>query len=88
MKEHQQRALEEEQLISSNFKIQKYCQNGPKFNVVYSRNISLKIKGEAYVISLDDYESIGNHWIALYVNGDNATYFGSFAVEHIPKEIK
>ena len=27
----------------------------------------------------------GTHWIALYVNRDNVTYFGSFRVEHIPK---
>ena len=26
--------------------------------------------------------------IALYVNGNNATYFASFGVEHIPKKIK
>ena len=25
--------------------------------------------------------------IALYVHGDNVTYFDSFGVEHIPKEI-
>ena len=34
------------------------------------------------------YESIGTHWIALYVNGDNMTYFSSLGVEHILKEIK
>ena len=28
------------------------------------------------------------HWKALYVNGDNVTYFDSFGVEYIPKEIK
>ena len=39
-------------------------------------------------INLDEYESIESHWIALYVNGDNVTYFDSFRVEHIPKEIK
>ena len=37
--------------------------------------------------NLDEYESIGNHWIALYVNSENVTYFDSFGVEHIPKEI-
>ena len=26
--------------------------------------------------------------MALYVDGDNVTYFESFGVEHIPKEIK
>ena len=28
------------------------------------------------------------HWIVLYVNDNNVTYFDSFEVEHIPKEIK
>ena len=27
-------------------------------------------------------------WVALYVNGDNATYFDTFGVEYISKEIK
>ena len=43
---------------------------------------------KAYVISLDEYESIGTHWIALCVIAKNATYFDSFAVEHISKEIR
>ena len=63
----------------TNFKIQKYYQNEPKFNGVYSRNNSA---------NLDDYESIGTHWIALYMNNDNVTHFDSFRVEYIPKEIK
>ena len=42
----------------------------------------------AYVTNSDEYESIGTHWIALYVNDNNVTYFNSFGVEHIPKEIK
>ena len=61
---------------------------------VYSRNNWPKIKDEAYVINLDEYKSIGTHWIFLYVNGNNRsasydlTYFYSFEVEYIPKEIK
>ena len=42
----------------------------------------------AYVINLDEYSDIGTHWIALYVNNETVTYFDSFGVEHIPKEIK
>ena len=42
----------------------------------------------AYVINLDEYKSVGSHWIALYVNAKNVTYFGSFGVEHVPKEVK
>ena len=41
-----------------------------------------------YIINLDEDESIGTHWIALYVNDNNVTYFDSFGVEHIPNEIK
>ena len=40
------------------------------------------------MINLDEYESIGTHWIALYVNAKHVTYFDSFGLEHIPKEIK
>ena len=47
-----------------------------------------KIKNGAYVISPDEYNDIGTHWVALYVNNKSATYFDSFGVEHIPKEIK
>ena len=44
-----------------------------------------KIKDGAYVINLDDYSDIGTHWIALYSNNNNVTYFDSFGVEHIKK---
>ena len=53
-----------------------------------SRNNLPKIKDGSYVISLDEYESIGAHWIASYVNAENLTYFDSFGFEHIPKEIR
>ena len=72
----------------TNFEIQKYYQNEPKFNGVYSRNNLPKLKDGGYVINLDEYESIGTHWIALYINDNNVTYFNSFGVEHIPKEIR
>ena len=47
-----------------------------------------KIKNGTYVINLDEYSDVGTHWIALYVNNKTVTYFDSFGVEHIPKEIK
>ena len=34
------------------------------------------------------YSDIGTHWIALYVNNKTVTYFDSFGIEHISKEIK
>ena len=45
------------------------------------------MKDGAYVINRDECKSLGIHQIALYVNSDNATYFDSFRVEYIPKEI-
>ena len=72
----------------TNFDIQEYCQNEPKFNGVFSRdNLLNSIKNGAYVINLDEYYDIGTHWVELYVNSKTVTYFDSFGVEHIPKEI-
>ena len=72
----------------TNFEIQKYYENESRFNGVYSRdNLPNKIKDGAYVINLDEYSDIGTHWIALYVKNNDITYFDSFGVEHIPKEI-
>ena len=73
----------------TNFEITKYYENESRFNGVYSRdNLPNKIKDGAYVINLDEYSDIGTHWIALWMNINNVTYFDSFGVEHIPKEIK
>ena len=66
----------------TNSKIQKYDQNESKFNGVCSRNNLPKTKDGANVINLDEYKSIGTHWIALYVNYNNVIYFDSFEVEH------
>ena len=83
----------------TNFEIQKYYQNKPRFNGVYSRDSRdnlPKIKDGAYVTNLDEYSDIGTHRVALYVSraspkdvkSNDVTYFDSFGVEHIPKEIK
>ena len=81
----------------TNFEIQEYYQNEPRFNGVFSRdnlpnNIRSKelgsaVKIGAYVINLDEYHDIGTHWVALYVNNKIVTYFDPFGVEHVPKEI-
>ena len=55
----------------NNFEIKTYYQNEAKFNDPYSRNNLLEIKDGVYVRNLDEYELIGTHWIALYVNGNN-----------------
>ena len=65
-----------------------YFQKEPKFSGFYSRNNLPRTKDGEYIINLGDYKSIGTLWIALYVNANNIVYFDSFAVEHIPKEIK
>ena len=49
----------------TNFKKRKYYQIEPKFNGVYSRNNLPKIKDGTHVIDVDEYKSIGTHWIAL-----------------------
>ena len=74
---------------STNFEIQKYFQNEPRFNGVFSRNnLSKKIKDRAYVINLDEYANVGTHWIVLFCNRNEIVYFNSFGVENVPKEIK
>ena len=51
----------------TNFEIQKYFKNEPRFNGVISRNNLPKIiKDGAYVINLDEYADAGIHWIALF----------------------
>ena len=52
----------------TNFEIQKYYWNEPTFNVVYSKCNLTKMKDETYIISLDEYKSIGTHRTYLYVN--------------------
>ena len=73
----------------TNFEIQRYYQNEPRFNGVFSRNnLPKKIKDEAYVINLDEYADVETHWIALFCNRNKIVYFESFGVEHVPEEIK
>ena len=56
----------------TNFEIQKYYKNVPRFNGVFSRNnLFKKTKDGAYIINLDEY-----------------VYFDSFGVERIPEEVK
>ena len=64
----------------TNFEIQKYYQNEPRFNGVYSRDNLPKVKDGAYVINLAECSDIGTHWVALCVHNNDVTYFGSFGV--------
>ena len=72
----------------TNFEIQKCYQNEPKFKDVYSRDNLPKLKDRVYIINLNEYSDIGTHCIDLYVLNNDVTYFDSFEVEHVPKEIK
>ena len=71
-----------------NFEIQKCYQNEPKFKDVYSIDNLPKLKDRVYVINLNEYSDIGTHCIDLCVLNNDVTYFDSFEVEHVPKEIK
>ena len=69
--------------------MQKYYQNEPRFNGAYSRdNLPDKVKHGRYINKFWWGFNIGTHWIALDATNGNITYFDSFGVEHIPKEIK
>ena len=65
----------------------------PRFNGVYSRDnlpktkFQEEIKDGAYVINLDEHSDIGTHWTALYTLNNDVTYFDSFEIEYILKEI-
>ena len=63
--------------LLTNFEIEKYYRNEPKFKYAYSR--------QTYVKNLDESKSIETRWIALHANCNNVTYFDSFVVESIPK---
>ena len=51
-------------------------------------NCLKKIKDGAYVLNLDEYADFGTCCIALYFLDNDAIYFDSFGLEHVPKEIK
>ena len=57
-----------------------------KFTGVYSENDLSKIKDMAHIINLDEYKSIGNHWIVLHVNDKNTTCFDNVGGKHIQKK--
>ena len=72
----------------TNVEIQKYYQNEPRFNGVYSRDNPPEIRDVGYVINIDEHSNFGTHWVALYIHNDDVTYLDRFEVEHIPKEMK
>ena len=71
----------------TNFEIQMYYENEPRFNGVFLRdNMPKKLKDEAYIINLDEYADVGTHWIALFCNRSGIFYFDSFGVQYVPEE--
>ena len=71
----------------TNFEIQEYYKNEPRFNGVYSRNNLSKLKKGAYVINLDHSKNTGTHSVVIFVKLNEVIYFDSFGVEYIPEEI-
>ena len=57
----------------TNFEIQKYYQNEPRFNGVSRDNLPDKIKDGVFVINIKEYSDIGTHWFALYSLNNNVT---------------
>ena len=68
--------------------MQNYCQIEPIWNGIFSGNDLLKIKDGGYLRNLDEFKSIGIHWIAIYTSVNNILYLDSLGLENIPKEIK
>ena len=66
----------------TNFEIQKYYQNEPRFNGSFSRDNLPRIKDGAHIINLDEYSDSGTHCVALHlgeaspkdVQNNNVTY--------------
>ena len=72
----------------TNFEIQKYYQNEPRFNGVYSRDSLPKIKDGPSIMNVDEYSDIETYWIALHIQSNDVIYFHSIGVEHVLKDIK
>ena len=70
----------------TNSEIQKYYQNEPRFNEVFSRdNMPKTIKDGTH---LDECAHVGTPGIALFCNRSEIVYFDKFSVEYVPEEIK
>ena len=59
-----------------------------KYSSVFSRVNLPKLEEGTYVINFDKYSDSGTYWVVLYVRNNDAIYFDSFGIEHIPKEVK
>ena len=53
--------------------------------IVFIQEIINLKKGSAYIINLDEYESIGTHWIASYINDNKVTSFDNSILIELSK---
>ena len=51
----------------NNIEITNYFNHKPRFNGVFSRTNSPRLKDGEYVINLDDKNSKGTHWVSLLI---------------------
>ena len=78
----------------TDFEIQTYYQNEPRFNGVYSRDnppkrsSTDKIKDRVYVRNLHEDSDIGTHWIALYVLNNDLLIFIVLELNIFQKKLK
>ena len=67
--------------LLTNFEIQKYYQNEPRFNGAFARdNLHKKVKDEAYVINLGEYADVGTHCLSLFRRKNEIVCVDSFGV--------
>ena len=67
----------------NNFEIEDYYKHQPLFHGVFSKNeLPKKLKRGAYVVNMDDSDSIkgGTHWIAIIYLNKTKFYFDSYGV--------
>ena len=71
----------------TNFEIQIYYQNKPKFYFIFSKSNLPKIEDETYVTNLDKSQFVEINLVAIYVENGVVVYFDYFGLEHILKNI-
>ena len=75
--------------LITNFEMQKYYENEPRFIIAFSRDqMPKKIKDGAYVINFDEYKDVGTHWISLFCNRSEIFYFGGLVLNMFLRKLK
>ena len=63
----------------TNFEVEKYYENEPRFNGVFPRDsLPKKIDDGAYIINFDEYADVGTPWVALFCKQKWNCLFRSF----------